>query len=206
MMLMASSRHPFALWKANLRGAEPSRATVLVRTVQQGEIVADTDWLTPWITEFGDKITQFLFTYTHDRLLAEDLAQEVFVRLIRFHQTHPHQAIHGGWLYTTARHVVIDAYRKAERHPEKRGADQENGVPQDPGFESTLTTRLAVQDTLDRLPRRDRECLWLFYYQEWSVPQIAVALHLSEMNVRTRLHRARKNFAALWGGDEYDPS
>lgn len=203
---MASLRHPFALWIASSPGANPSKATVPIRSVQRGGIEVDTDWLTPWIAEFGDKITQFLFTYTHDRLLAEDLAQEVFVRLIRFHQTHPHKTIHGGWLYTTARHVVIDAHRKAQRHPEKRGTGQESGVPQDAGFESALTTRLAVQETLDRLSGRDRECLWLFYYQGWSVPQISNSLHLSGMNVRTRLHRARKNFAKLWGGDEYDPS
>ena len=165
----------------------------------------ENEWITPWIIEFGDKITQFLYTYTRDQGLAEDLSQEVFVRLYRFHSLHPHRAIHGGWLYTTARHLVIDAHRKARRHPEQwENGENESRWFRDEGFEQAVTTRLAVQQAVDHLPLRDRECLWLFYYQGWSVPEMATQLHLSEANVRTRLHRARKHFAHLWKGANDD--
>lgn len=165
----------------------------------------ENEWIAPWIKEFGDKIVQFLYTYTRDHGLSEDLSQEVFVRLYRYHSLHPHRAIHGGWLYTTARRLVIDTHRKARRHPEEaETGDNESRWFRNDGFEQEITTRLAVQQAIGHLPRRDRECLWLFYYQAWSVPEIATALNLSEMNVRTRLHRARKHFAHVWRGGNAD--
>ncbi len=164
------------------------------------------DWIAPWIEEFGDKITQFLWTYTHDHELAQDLAQEAFVRLYRFHEAHPRQKVHAGWLYTTARRLAIDAARHRQRHPEALGDGPSDKIRGTAGFEQMVTTRLAVQRTLDSLPRRDRECLWLFYYQGWTVPDIAQRLGCSETAARTRLYRARHRFAQLWGDDDDDPA
>ncbi len=169
--------------------------------------MTETEWMTPWITEFGDKITQFLQTYTQDRGLAEDLSQEVFIRLYRFHAAHPHRPVQAGWLYTTARRLAIDAHRQAKRQPPSQEiGGQDARWLRAEGFERALTTRWAVQQALDRLSLRDQECLWLFYYQAWTVPEIAAAQHLSEVNVRMRLHRARKHFAHVWRGENDDGS
>lgn len=169
--------------------------------------MTETEWMARWITEFGDKITQFLQTYIRDRGLAEDLSQEVFVRLYRFHVAHPHRSVQAGWLYTTARRLAIDAHRHAERQPRcQEISSQDDGRLRSEGFEDTLATRWVVQQALDQLSRRDRECLWLFYYQAWTVPKIAAAQHISEMNARMRLHRARKHFAHVWRGENDDGS
>lgn len=162
------------------------------------------EWIARWVREFGTPITQFLYTFTRDRELAQDLAQDTFVRLYRFHAANPARGVHAGWLYTTARRLAIDAQRRRQRQPETLWDPQstESGIaiPGDPDIEDTVTRRLAVQATLDRLPRRDREILWLFYYQGWSVRSIAQRMHRSEDGVRMRLHRARQRFAKLWGG------
>lgn len=162
------------------------------------------DWITPWIQEFGDKLTRFLFTYTHDPDLAQDLAQEAFVRLYRFHEAHPSRAIHAGWLYTTAHRLAIDWARQAQRRPEQLWDGQTDPGHGSPGFEGDVTTRLAVQRTLDGLPRLDRECLWLFYYQGWTVPEIATRIGCSETAARTRLYRARHRFAQIWEGADHN--
>lgn len=169
---------------------------------QEGNDTAD--WITPWIQEFGDKITRFLWTYTHDRDLAQDLAQESFMRLYRFHERHPNRAVHAGWLYTTAHRLAIDVARQARRRPEDLWDGSPDGFPSTPSFEPVVTTRLAVQRTLDRLTRLDRECLWLFYYQGWTVPEISARIGCSESTARTRLYRARRRFAQLWGDDDDD--
>lgn len=163
---------------------------------------ASLDWITPWIEEFGDKVTQFLYTYTRDRDLAQDLAQEAFVRLYQFHEAHPSRAIHAGWLYTTAHRLAIDAARQRRRRPEDRWDDDAENAHATTGFESALTLQIAVQHTLNGLARLDRECLWLFYYQGWQVPEIAARIGCSETAARTRLYRARRRFAQLWGDDE----
>jgi DNA-directed RNA polymerase specialized sigma24 family protein len=43
----------------------------------------DPHWLDAWIQQWGDKMTQFAYLRTHDRELAQDIAQEAFLRLYR---------------------------------------------------------------------------------------------------------------------------
>ncbi len=66
-----------------------------------------------------------------------------------------------------------------------------------PSFEDQIAIQVTVQQAIDRLAPRERECLWLFYYQELSVDSIAQMLGLSPGNVRIRLLRARRRLAKL---------
>ncbi|MCL4351128.1 MAG: sigma-70 family RNA polymerase sigma factor [Firmicutes bacterium] len=140
-------------------------------------------------------------SYVHDRGIAQDLAQEVFVRLEQWHRQHPDASVHGGWLYTTARHLIIDHQRQVRRSQgEVAWNEQTMGhTSMMPSFEDQIATRITIQQAIDRLAPKDRECLWLFYYQELSVDTIAQQLGVSPGNVRTRLLRARRRLAKLLG-------
>ena len=161
------------------------------------------DWISQWIAEWGDALARFVLSYTHDRELAQDIAQETFWRLYQWHEAHPHQTIHGGWLFTTARHLIIDAHRR--RHLPRNGGEGERIESPASAMDQQIVQRLAVQTVLDHLRPTDRECLWLFYYQSLSIAQIAQILQLSEAGVRVRLYRARKRFAQLWKEDDHAP-
>ncbi len=156
----------------------------------------DANWINQWIADWGDTIARFVLSQTHDRQLAQDIAQETFWRLYQWHERHPRQVVHGGWLFTTARHLIIDARRKNRTVSD--GLRVEEVRSSDPLMEQQVVQRLAVEDALRHLAPGDQECLWLFYYQSLSVAEIAPILGLSETGVRTRLHRARRRFAQVW--------
>lgn len=158
---------------------------------------AGRDALTSWIDTYGDRLVQFLWTLTHDAELAQDLAQETFLRLLRQQRAAPGTVIHAGWLYTVARRLAIDHVRQRQRHPEALTDDAGGGTG---AGAPEVGLRAAVDDLLDRLSATDREILMLFYYQQWTTDEIAAHYRMPAATVRTRLHRARERFRRLWEG------
>lgn len=169
------------------------------RAIPKDKRPAGSEWIAGWIDECGDKIAQFALALTKDSETAQDIAQETFLRLEQWHAAHPDRSVHVGWLYTTAHHLIVDHSRR--HRPEVSWEDYRGTMPHLSGFEADVATRLSVQDILDALPAADRECLFLFYYQDWSIAQIAHHLGVAEPAVRGRLFRARARFAQHWGGE-----
>lgn len=155
------------------------------------------EWLERWISSHGDRITQFAHSYLRDWDEAQDVAQETFIRLFEAHQRRPRVTFSPAWLYQVAHRICIDRYRK-RRSSERTAADAGNAAL---GVTHVTTDALLVHDTLERLPPRDRECLWLLYYEDLSIQEIANLLHLTPESVRARLSRARSRFRASWGGE-----
>ena len=153
-------------------------------------------WIQPWIEEWGDTVARFVLWHTHDRDMAQDIAQETFWRLHQWHERHPHKTVHSGWLFTTARHLIIDARRKERDSPNSQHVEEVRS--NDPEMEQQVVQRLAVEGVLMHLAPLDQQCLWLFYYQSLSVAEISAIVGISETGVRTRLHRARHRFAQVW--------
>jgi RNA polymerase sigma factor (sigma-70 family) len=158
---------------------------------------ASDDWLAPWVEQWGDRMVQFAYTYVMDRDAAQDIAQETFLRLFLWHRRFPDRVVTPAWLYTVAANRARDVLRERRR---EALTDRELASP-DPADAPDSTTRIAVRAALDRLPLLDRQCLWLFYYADWPVPEIAVATRLSQAAVKQRLYRARKRFARIWGDE-----
>lgn len=146
-----------------------------------------------WITSHGDRITQFAFTYVQDWAAAQDVAQETFLRLFSTHCQRPEVRISAGWLYQVAHHLSIDMLRKRQgpRRLEAKITAMTSGM-------QDLTVTLVAREVMKRLHPRDRECLWLVYYEDLSIAETAKALHLTPDAVRTRLRRARDRFRAQW--------
>jgi RNA polymerase sigma factor (sigma-70 family) len=156
---------------------------------------ADTAWLETWIESYGDKLVRFGFAHSGDWQLAQDVAQETFLRLYQWHRRHPHREIAPAWCYQVAYHLLMDDHRRRVRE-EKMVPDQ--GSPGDATEE--VVDRAAVLGALDSLSSSDRQCLWLFYYEGWSTDQIGRSLGLQPAAVRTRLMRARDRFRAAYLG------
>ena len=145
-----------------------------------------------WVVAWGDRITRFAHSLTLDPALAQDVAQETFLRLLVWQRQHPLADPGPAWLFTVARNVAIDQLRRRRTSAVREQAS----APTDPD----LAQRLAVRDAVAALPPGDRACLWLFYYGDLSVAEIGSTLHLSPTAVKARLHRARRRFAAIWDG------
>ncbi|GAA2867744.1 RNA polymerase sigma factor [Nonomuraea rubra] len=133
----------------------------------------------------------FLLRRTRDPHLAEDLAQETFVKatraLLGWRGENP-----AAWLLTIARNVLIDHVRRARRElplpePDELGA---------PGFH---VDSLEVRDALGRLPEQHRRLLTLVYFEGFSLVEVAAMTGRKHASIKTALWRARNAFADLYG-------
>lgn len=156
---------------------------------------AESAWLESWIRDWSDPLTRFAYALTGSPDGAQDLSQETFVRLWHFHRQHPDQWVSPGWLFTVARNLHRNRLRD-------QGRNRPVHADPDRDLASDAATQLDILAVLDKWPEGDRTCLWLFYYGDRSVHEVATALRISDSAVKTRLHRARHRFQELWGGHE----
>lgn len=142
----------------------------------------------------ADAAYAYFYAKTSDRELAEDLTQELFLRL--------YQKLSGyrktgtsfkAWFFRVARNIYIDRMRKDKN----RQLSLENtrvNVPADTGSREDA---IAVEQALSKLDELDREIIILYFYQGLKNDEIARVLKLSPENVRVRKHRALKKLASL---------
>jgi RNA polymerase sigma-70 factor (ECF subfamily) len=123
-----------------------------------------------------------------DRQLAEDIVQETMLRAWKHADRLP-VAAQRPWLFTTARHLVIDAYRARAARPPEAPADTLVAAVADNGLDSALDAVL-LTDALHALNAEHRSVLFDCYYRGNTAAQIAAARSLPPGTVRSRIHYA----------------
>ncbi|MEV4564182.1 RNA polymerase sigma factor [Nonomuraea sp. NPDC049419] len=135
----------------------------------------------------------FLLRRTRDPHLAEDLAQETFVKATRALLGWRGESA-AAWLLTIARNVLLDHVRRSRRELALPDAD-ELGVP------PLHVAALDVRDALERLPEQQRRLLTLVYFEGFSMVEVAAMTGRSHSSIKTAVWRARAAFADLYGED-----
>lgn len=129
----------------------------------------------------------YLCSMTGDPELAEELAQEAFVRLFaRWYLVRHPQA----YLYLTATNLVRAHWRRRRTERDARRLDSGRESP-----DSVAPYDPALADALARLPRRQREVVVLHYLVDLPVADVAAHLHLAPGSVKRLLHHARAALA-----------
>ncbi|WP_231756571.1 RNA polymerase sigma factor [Lignipirellula cremea] len=142
---------------------------------------------------------------------AEDLAQEVFLRIYRARKQYTPDARFTTWLYTIANNVAHNARRKqARRHEsqlpgnpnESGGVSMENLAQAASGQMPTRQLDRAemsqvVRQAIEALSERQRMALILSKFEHMSYADIAITMDLSESAVKSLLTRARVNLRGL---------
>lgn len=123
-----------------------------------------------------------------DRQLAEDIVQEAMLRAWKQGDRLPVDA-QRPWLFTTARRLVIDAYRARVARPFEASADSLATVVADDGLDSVLDAVL-LADALHALSAEHRAVLLDCYYRGNTAAQIAATRSLPSGTVRSRIHYA----------------
>src|ERR1044071_376225 len=140
------------------------------------------------------------FVGRHD--LAEDLTQDVFLKLFKSLDTFDRRANFQTWLISVSRNLCIDHYRsvRKERETVNRDIDPAELAPvsSDKSAYAMLETRDLVQmlrEALDKLPPTLRTAVMLRDIQEFSYQEIATKLKLPEGTVKSRINRGRTELA-----------
>ena len=137
----------------------------------------------------------YLTRQTRDAHLAEEIAQETFVRATRAFLGYQ-DGSPAAWLLTIARHSLIDHVRKHGRTVVVAEMPEELslGHLEDDG----------VRDALERLPDRPRRLLTLHYFDRFTYSEIAAMTESTEAAVKAAIHRARQQFALEYQKEHAD--
>lgn len=143
---------------------------------------------------------RYLQRLTGDEDVAEDLAQETFVRLLR--QKIPEDEIRP-WIFTVAMNLVRDRARKSERRLRLLSTAPELVTrPPLPDEQTERNERIGrVRGVLDRLPERDRQLL-LMREEGFKYEEIARVIGVAPASVGTLIARALKRFVAMYEARE----
>jgi RNA polymerase sigma factor (sigma-70 family) len=132
----------------------------------------------------GRSVRRYLRALTGNGDLAEDLAQEVFLRVLRGADRYQPRGRERAWLFRIARNLALDARRRAAVRP-PGGPALEVTVP------ATQSLSLTLGQALAELPPAEREAFLMVELGGLSYAETGVALELSVAAVRSCLHRAR---------------
>lgn len=175
-----------------------SDADVMLR-VKAGDDAAF-DYL---VGKFRHSLVGFMYRMAHDRAVAEELAQEVFLRVYRSRHGYNADAKFTTWLYRIATNLAVNHARdrraqRADFAVRLDAADPETGATLDladgaPTAEQNLLRRerlAAIRRQVQNLPERQRVAVIMHKYQELDYRQIAAVLGLSESATKSLLFRA----------------
>lgn len=117
---------------------------------------------------------------------AEDVTQDVFLRLLGNRKTHQRRAKFSTWLYRVTSNVVIDRLRRRGRLVALSDAHEDPGRCEP--YEARITLDRAI-GLLQQLPTRQREAVLLREFEGMSTAEAAEMMQISTGSVKTHLHR-----------------
>jgi len=155
------------------------------------------------IQKYRKPIINFMYRMVHNQAVAEELAQEVFLRVYRSRETYRAEARFSTWLYRIATNLGVN-YARDTRHERTAStiyldeADSETGTTPDvadgtPGAEAALLQRErlnAIRQHVLALPERQRMAVLMHKYEGMDYKQIGDVLKLSESATKSLLFRA----------------
>lgn len=139
------------------------------------------------------------YSFVRNREAAEDVAQEVFIRVWRALPSFDARASLATWIYTIARNTSLSALR--DRRREAHVEDPATLLEAQPaaGSVESAAEQAALMRLVDELPDRQRQVVLLYYLQEQSHEEVASMLAMPVGTVKTLLHRARARLATAAG-------
>ncbi len=155
------------------------------------------------VQKYRRAMVNFMFRMAHNNAAAEDLAQEVFLRVYRSRGSYEASAKFTTWLYRIATNLAVNHARDTRHErPENTVSldepDQESGHTLDlpdrtPSAEEAIVRRervAAIRQRVQALPERQRIAVVMHKYQQMEYRQIADVLKLSESATKSLLFRA----------------
>lgn len=146
-------------------------------------------------------LLRYLQRMVRDTAVAEELVQEVFLRVYRARDRYAPEARLSTWLYRIATNLALNELRRPRHRSPHFSADAEGSpelVAERPAIDEVVDARrlgYSVDAELENLPERQRAALVLSAVDGLSYAEVASALEVSEKAVKALVHRARVTLA-----------
>ena len=151
-------------------------------------------------------VIHFLYRMVQNHAVAEELAQEVFLRVYRSRSTYEPTAKFTTWLFRIATHLALNSLRdgKNDRRQERLDDDSFESPARQvfdtrPSVEAVMVKEARLQEVrraVAGLPGKQRAAVLMHKYQEMEYSQIASVLNCSESAVKSLLFRAYETLRA----------
>lgn len=136
--------------------------------------------------EHGPALRRFVVSASRDPQFAEDVVQETVLRVWQ-HAPQINGSLRS-YLYRTARNIMIDNYRRAQRRPESLDSSPDPAEVMEKVDD--LLNRVLIEEALLRLSKEHRDVLVALHYRRFTVNETAVQLNIPSGTVKSRAYYA----------------
>ena len=150
------------------------------------------------VNAYSDLILRLSYTYLKSTQDAEDICQTVFLKLLSGGETFQSREHEKAWVVRTAINACKDELRSFRRRTVPLEEAPEAAAPEPPQSD--------VLEAVMALPGKYREAIYFFYYEGYSIDEIAALTGRSGAAVSAHLSRGRKKLRELLGGRGYEPN
>ncbi len=159
------------------------------------------------LRKYRTPLVNFLYRMVRNTAVAEDLAQEVFLRVYRARQEYAPSAKFTTWMFRIATNLALNSVRDNRHRQMEISMDQTVDTGEDeqrpldvpdrtPSVEQDLVARCRaemIMKAIHTLPEKQRAAVLLHKYQELDYDEIARVLECSESALKSLLFRAYEN-------------
>jgi len=157
------------------------------------------------VTSYGKRIYNLSYRYTNRRDEAEDLTQEILIRVFR--NLKSYRADSGAfqnWILRVARNLIIDHYRQVRRYPQAGGSEEletmnikDDRIPNPQRAAEQMEASRFLQDGLQSLAPELKEAIILRDLEGMAYSEMSDLLNIPEGTVKSRINRGRLELARL---------
>jgi RNA polymerase sigma-70 factor (ECF subfamily) len=172
--------------------------------------------------KYKKRVINYCYRYCGHRAVAEDLSQEIFIRVYKAAPSYRPKARFTTWLFKIATNVCLNEIRKPiyraklesidqkpdEGNPASREIAMEPAKSMPDMLLETHQYQAQVKQAMAQLPEQQRAALLLRTTEEFSYREIGRQINCSENRVKILIHRGRKRLkhilGAYWGNNEQE--
>lgn len=151
------------------------------------------------MNSYGDDVLRIAYMYLKDKYLAEDVFQEVFIKIYKNFSKFEKKSSEKTWIMSITINACKDILRNAWFKKVFTLDDSNNfsltnryvDIDVDDKVINSIQYEKLLSEVMN-LPRKYKEPILLYYYEELSTADISKILKIPEATIRSRLFRARK--------------
>lgn len=157
------------------------RDTKVIQEIKDGEIYLFDNL----IKKYYEKVYYYCYRHLDNMQAAQDLTQEVFMKVIKNIGNYKHYGKFENYLYVIAGNECKDFYKKESKYilKEVEEYSSEEEI-------SKLENKIIVQEALDKLSKKEREIIILRFYQDLKIKDIAKIMNAGVSITKYRLKKA----------------
>ena len=149
--------------------------------------------ITETYEKYVNTIYRVCFSFMKNTADTEDMVQDTFIKFIKHSKPFNSEQHKKAWLIVTASNLCKDALKKARR-------TNESIDDYTPSHIDKCDENLILKSVLDLSPKY-KTVVYLYYYEGYSIPEIAKMLKVRTSTIKSQLSRARTQLKSMLGDD-----